>query len=33
MIIIKSPIEGMATKQGKIIALRAIPLDAMGRVE
>ena len=31
--ICKSPIEGMETKQGKIIAMRAIPLDAMERVE
>ena len=31
--IINSPIEGMETKQGKIIAMRAIPLDAMERVE
>lgn len=29
MIVIKSPIEGMETKQGKTIAMRAIPLDAM----
>ena len=32
-VIWKSPIEGMETKQGKIIAMRAIPLDAMERVE
>lgn len=32
-VICKSPIEGMRTKQGKIIAMRAIPLDAMERVE
>lgn len=32
-VICKSPIEGMETKQGKIIAMRAIPLDAMERVE
>lgn len=32
-VIINSPIEGMETKQGKIIAMRAIPLDAMERVE
>lgn len=32
-IICNSPIEGMETKQGKIIAMRAIPLDAMERVE
>lgn len=31
--ICNSPIEGMETKQGKIIAMRAIPLDAMERVE
>ena len=33
MIVINSPIEGMETKQGKIIAMRAILLDAMERVE
>ena len=32
-VICKSPIEGMETKQGKIIAMRVIPLDAMERVE
>lgn len=32
-IICNSPIEGMETKQGKMIAMRAIPLDAMERVE
>lgn len=32
-IICNSPIEGMETKQGKIMAMRAIPLDAMERVE
>ena len=32
-VICKSPIEGMETKQGKIIAMRAVPLDAMERVE
>lgn len=32
-VIINSPIEGMETKQGKIIAMRAIPLDAMERIE
>lgn len=32
-IICNSPIEGMETKQGKTIAMRAIPLDAMERVE
>lgn len=32
-VIYKSPIEGMETKQGKTIAMRAIPLDAMERVE
>ena len=31
--IIKSPIEGMETRQGKIIAMRAVPLDIMERVE
>ena len=32
-IICNSPIEGMETKQGKIIAMRAIPLDAIERME
>lgn len=32
-VICHSPIEGMETKQGKIIAMRAVPLDAMERVE
>lgn len=32
-IICNSPIEEMETKQGKTIAMRAIPLDAMERVE
>ena len=32
-VICQSPIEGMETKQGKIIAMRAVPLDAMERVE
>lgn len=32
-VICNSPIEGMETKQGKIIAMRAVPLDAMERVE
>lgn len=32
-IICNSPIEGMETKQGQIMAVRAIPLDAMERVE
>lgn len=32
-VICNSPIEGMETKQGKIMAMRAIPLDAMERVE
>lgn len=32
-VICNSPIEGMETKQGKMIAMRAIPLDAMERVE
>lgn len=31
--ICNSPIEGMETKQGKVIAMRAVPLDAMERVE
>lgn len=31
-IICKSPIEGMETKQGNIIAMRAVPLDAMERI-
>lgn len=32
-VICNSPIEGIETKQGKIIAMRAISLDAMERVE
>ena len=32
-VICNSPIEGMETKQGKTIVMRAIPLDAMERVE
>lgn len=32
-VLINSPIEGMETRQGKIIAMRAVPLDAMERVE
>lgn len=32
-VICNSPIEGMKTKQGKIIAMRAVPLDALERVE
>lgn len=32
-VICKSPIEGMKTKQGKTIAMRAVSLDAMERVE
>lgn len=32
-VICNSPIEGMETKQGKTIAMRAIPLDAMERVK
>lgn len=32
-VICNSPIEGMETKQGKIMAMRAVPLDAMERVE
>ena len=32
-VICKSPIEGMKTKQGKTIAMRAVPLDAKERVE
>lgn len=32
-VICNSPIEGMETKQGKIIAIRAVPLDAMERIE
>lgn len=30
--IINSPIEGMETKRGQIIAMRAVPLDAMERI-
>ena len=31
--ICKSPIEPITTKQGKVIAMRAVPLDEMERVE
>lgn len=31
-VIINSPIENMETKSGRIIAMRAVPLDAMERV-
>ena len=31
-VICNSPIEGMETKQGKIIAMRAVPIDAMERI-
>ena len=31
-VIAKSPVEGMKTKAGKIIAMRAVPLDAMERI-
>lgn len=30
--IVNSAIEGMETKQGQIIAMRAIPLDALERI-
>lgn len=32
-VICNSPIEGMETRQGKTIAMRAVPIDAMERVE
>lgn len=32
-VICNSPIEGMETRQGKIIAMRAVPIDAMERIE
>lgn len=32
-VIIRSPIEGMETKQGNTIAMRAVPLDAMERTD
>ena len=32
-VICNSPIEGMETKQGKIIAMRAVPIDAMERIK
>lgn len=32
-VICESPIESMTTKQGKQIAMRAVPLDNMERVE
>lgn len=31
--ICNSPIEPMETKQGKIIAMRAVPIDAMERIK
>lgn len=31
--ICNSPIEGMETRQGKIIAMRVVPLDSMERIE
>lgn len=31
-VIINSPIEGMETRSGKIIAMRAVPVDGMERV-
>ena len=31
--IINSPVEGMETKQGQIMAMRAVPLDALERIE
>lgn len=31
--IINSPIEGMETKTGHVIAMRAVPLDALERIE
>ena len=31
--IINSPVEGMETKQGQIMAVRAVPLDALERIE
>lgn len=31
-VICQSPVEGMETKQGKIIAVRSVPLDAMERI-
>lgn len=32
-LICKSPIEEMKTKQGKVIQMRAVPLDGLERVE
>lgn len=31
--LMKSPVEGMETRQGQIIAMRAVPLDMLERVE
>ena len=31
--IINSPVEGMETKQGKIMAMRAVQLDALERIK
>ena len=32
-VIIKSPVEGMMTKTGKMMSVRAVPIDKMERVE
>lgn len=32
-VIIKSPVEGMMTKSGKMMSVRAVPIDKMERIE
>ncbi len=32
-VIIKSPVEGMMTRTGKLMSVRAVPLDKMERIE
>ena len=32
-VIIKSPVEGMMTRTGKIMSVRAVPIDKMERIE
>ena len=32
-VIIKSPVEGMMTKTGKMMSVRAVPIDKMERIE
>lgn len=32
-VIIKSPVEGMMTRAGKMMSVRAVPIDKMERIE